>query len=556
MGRKLQQIKKRVNTFIDALYTDKVSIITPTLLTKTAILKLKPSHIDDEVWIQSCRWIVHSIIQLSFDKRYNQKEEAYVSLYSVVLKKNCGNNYYEYIKGLIDGNIISCDGKYSKKTHESFGFKITDKYSCSQLKYITLTEPFLVKRIRAFRKERIAELKTKAAPIASLIRWLTDYKLYLDTSGALEFLEIYKKTLKKELDKRHLKPKYRKAQEAFVLKRYYKIKSQIENWNTNKYLSIDDAGGRLYSPLTSLPSIFRNFLSYDGEQLISIDIKNSQPFHFLLMLKPSFWKSYGTGLTLKKLDPVLYKYQSNGDKKDVSNIMFPKISKIHTSKGSEEFTFKKMVLIGKLYEFICFKLFGKHITKSGLDRFSTRSLTKKEVLRLMYFDPKKVNPPVKAIFKDFKSLFPVEAGIMEILKERKYNDFPVLLQKIEAQMLLHKASNAIFKYDPTIPLFSIHDSLVTTQRHQQTVITILKREYEKQFGCSPQLEITKLKDIEADFGLMKYIKSKVDREDITISDVNDKYKDIFKFLKCEHWDFERKYYSEKIPDFAKYITSV
>ncbi|MEI6088684.1 MAG: hypothetical protein WCR66_13915, partial [Bacteroidota bacterium] len=125
---------------------------------------------------------------------------------------------------------------------------------------------------------------------------------------------------------------------------------------------------------------------------------------------------------------------------------------------------------------------------------------------------------------------------------------------IEAQMLLHKVAKAVYKYDPSIPLFSIHDSLVTTEKHQKTVTNIIEQEYRKQFGVSPQLETSSLLDIEADLGLKKYLKSKVDQEDITISDATDKYAGFFKFLKCEQWDFERKYLEEKTPDFAKYET--
>lgn len=97
MGRIPHHIKKAVDEFIDASYNDKVSVITPTVLTKPAILKCKPPHIDDEIWIQSCRWIVHSIIELSFDKRFNHKAKDYVPLYSKILKNNCSNIYKIYV---------------------------------------------------------------------------------------------------------------------------------------------------------------------------------------------------------------------------------------------------------------------------------------------------------------------------------------------------------------------------------------------------------------------------------------------------------------------------
>jgi hypothetical protein len=163
MSRVTPKIKKEVDEFINSSYNDNISIITPEPLEKKTLLQHKPAHIDDEDWIQNCRWIVHSIIQLSFDKR-NNKPGDYVPLYSKTLKQNCGNNYYVYLEGLLNSGIIECDEKYSKATHESFGFRLSDKYASSPIKHITLTDKFLVRRIRKYRKEKIEELvKTNQA---------------------------------------------------------------------------------------------------------------------------------------------------------------------------------------------------------------------------------------------------------------------------------------------------------------------------------------------------------------------------------------------------------
>ena len=108
MSRVTNKIKKEVEDFINSSYKEIVTIITPDLLDKKTLLQHKPTNIDDEDWIQNCRWIVHSIIQLSSDKRYNNKSGEYVPLNSVVLKKNCSNNYYVYLEGLLNNGIIEC----------------------------------------------------------------------------------------------------------------------------------------------------------------------------------------------------------------------------------------------------------------------------------------------------------------------------------------------------------------------------------------------------------------------------------------------------------------
>jgi hypothetical protein len=556
MASNIGKVKKEVDAFLDGTYNNKISIITPTLLTKIEILKNKPSHIDDEVWIQNSLWIINSIIQLSNDKRFDfHKHENYIPLYSKILKQNCGNNYSIYLNGLIDNGIIECDDKYSQISHESFGFRLSDKYAISPLKYITLTDKFLVKRIKAYRKQRIQKLKKKAAPIAHLLRWLTYEGLEIDQVSALDFLETYKRKLTSELKKREIKKKYRFKQEAFVNKRYYRIKNQIETWGSNKYISIDDAGGRLYSPITGLPSIFRNFLKYKGEDLVGFDIKNSQPLHFLIMLNKNFWNKYTPGITLKRLDSSLY--DSLSKKVDYpSTIMFHESSKTQSGRWFTNYTFKELVEKGKLYEFICHKFYSRHHTEGQMDRFTTRANSKREFMHMMYHNPKVRYSGAKQVFKDFQKLYPLEGRIMNFLKKRKYNDFPILLQKIEAQILLHKVAKKVFDLNPDIPLFTIHDSILTTTAHEKTLSSILEDEYKKHLHFVPQFEKTYYSEHNAWVEIKKYIESKVDQCNLELSKGgNIVLPEKYMFLNCEHYRFELKD-EEKIisPDFAEYNT--
>ena len=541
MSRVTNKIKKEVEDFINSSYKENIIIRTPQLLDEKTLLQYKPAQINDEEWVQNCRWIIHSIIQLSFDKRFNNKPGGFVPLYSKALEQNCGKKYLQYLNGLISAGIVECDELYSKWKNESLGFKLSEKYDTSPLKYLTLTNQFLVRRIRKYRKERIEKLKIKAAPIAHLVRWLADDGLTIDKDAALEFLERYKRKLTSELSKRNLKKSAIKKQEAFVLRRYYRIKEQIENWGSNNHISIDDAGGRLYSPITGLPSLFRNFLTYNGEELVGFDIKNSQPLHFLTMLKKEFWKSYTPGLTLKRLDDKLWGYLQ-GDVDYSSTIMFDLLSKSQYSKGFDYYTFRNLVQNGKLYEFICNHFFSKHLTKGGIDRFNTRAKTKQEFMHMMYHNPKAPHSKAKAVFADFEKLFPVEASVMNLMKKRKYNDFPIILQKIEAQMLLHKVAKRVYDINPDIPLYTIHDSILTTKHHSSTLKSILEDEYKKFLGFIPQFEKTEYSEHNAWKEIDKYTKSKIDQADIEISVDKVFLNNETPIQKCEHKNFLKDYF--------------
>lgn len=547
MTYQLKKIRKELDDYFDSTYKDKVDVISIEELSRENLLEFKPDFIDDKKWVDNCRWIIHCIIQLSFDKRYSEHGNQFVPLYSKILKKICGNNYSIYIKALIEAGIIETDGEWTALKHKSLGFKLTDSYAALEYGYFTLTEHFLTKAIRKHRKDNIAALKVKAKPIAHLVRWLTKDGLDIDKKAALEFLESYRLRLKQELRKRKLKTKFQNIQEAFIQSRYQKARHLIKTWG-DKSVSIDDSGGRLYSPLTSMPSIFRNFLTYKGQTLVSFDIKNSQPLHFLIMLEPDFWKDTSRGLTLKSINEDLYNYLREEEDYPTTNIMFPKTSQVVDNQTTKFTSYKELVQAGKLYEFICFKFFGEFLTPGGLDRFSTRNLTKTEVLHMMYHDNRKRYSTAKKVYDMFKTYFPEEAKIMDLMKRKDYKDFPVTLQKIEAKMLLHNVAKKVYDMNPEIPLFTIHDSIATTEAFAGNLKGILNAEYQERLGFLPQIEETTFTEHNAWMDIAKYVKAKVNQADLEVSKVMEAYSKLFNFIQCEHWDFDIKYRQRNSPD--------
>ena len=95
-------------------------------------------------------------------------------------------------------------------------------------------------------------------------------------------------------------------------------------------------------------------------------------------------------------------------------------------------------------------------------------------------------------------LYPKVAELFRIIK-RNYSDCPMedphsrlsrMLQAIESTIILHKCCKRIWvEREHTIPIFTIHDSIVTTQEHYEYVRQVMHEELTRYIGMPPSLSI-------------------------------------------------------------------
>ena len=507
--------QKQVDQFISSSVRSKVDVLTLSTLPSSVLESKRPVDIRDVQWRDSCRWIIHSILTLIQQNRF--KDESFVSLSSVALKNILGNDYTRYIRSLIDAQILECDGHYSITLSESLGYRIHEKYLTGKIDHRTITERKIIEAIVKHRKKKARDTRDRSKPMLPFTRWLIKESLTFDREAASRFFLAYDKALRRELERRDLKPSFKQRVVPFLDIRRKLMESTISNWSITQTFSIDTKGGRLYNALTNMSSILRNFVQTEaGEGLVSIDIKNSQPFHMLFTLRRDFWLNRSKGITLYGLDRPLFAHIRRLPKSQSPLIMFPNSAETPIGTDFYDSRFYELIVEGKLYEFIGAQFRGRFITKKGIDRFATRELTKREFMHMMYYDPQKINPSISSVFNAFKDLFPQVARLMEMLKRRDYRDFPILLQRIEVKMLLETVGRAIYEADPTIPLYSIHDSLVTTETHMPLVREILEQEYKRVLGVCPRLEEKFWSKDTAHFDLHDYIKHKIDAAGIDL----------------------------------------
>lgn len=201
----------------------------------------------------------------------------------------------------------------------------------------------------------------------------------------------------------------------------------IKNFD-KKYVKRCEKTGRVFNNLTNLPKDLRQFLSFGGEDLYQVDIKCSQPT-FL-------------GLHLLK--------NNLGDKQEVLN-------------------FLDDCKTGLFYD----KL------SAGTDR----KTVKKEIFKKCFFN--KIYPVKTQLELELESQYPTVFMEIQKLKQVNYKDLPMMLQKVEADLIL-----SVVK-DTDCFVLSIHDSLLTTKQCIESVKNNLFNAFKDKYDFEPELTIEK-----------------------------------------------------------------
>jgi hypothetical protein len=322
-------------------------------------------------------------------------------LWSIILKKKYGENYNFYIDYLISHNFITLISNYylGKKTKT---YKMID-ISTKKIIRCKISDTVLVKK---FSKDFIYKnfVETCNSPIdIELRKILIDdlYHIEIDFEKSIDFI-------KNSYDKG-------KIDKNKFYKNMYSIQAIKQN---NLFFKFDNYG-RMHTNFTILKKQIRqNYLKIDGLEIEEIDIKNSQPFFFMLLLK----KEIG-----------------------VENF------------NDECFKFLELVNNGLIYDDMMEKL-----------KMEERDDVKQLMFRVLFGNNKERCPENK----NFKKLYPT---IFEYIKEIKKDDYKILskkLQNMESDFIFGRIIKDIKNLYPHITLFTVHDSIVFPKKYKDEVSLI------------------------------------------------------------------------------------
>jgi hypothetical protein len=393
-----------------------------------------------------------------------------VRLHQATLK-NTINYSKAHIDYLLDNDILYTNGSYVPGEY-SRGYQLRMPYSRAPFKRQYISRRAIIKRLTS---EGIATKKdnVRTEELDFLKGWLND-----DLSISDDGIDKLKRLREHELQLANSPKDLTKA--------WMRYNSWMISFDTIKdkrwYFYVDSTSGRLHTPLTILKSELRSYLRYRGERLVSIDIVNSQPFLLQVFLDPRKFDQNGLEHTVFDYNPGLGRNPGQ-----VSSVVMRVIESV--MRKEDVLRFVQWVNGGRFYEEFALMLNDRCKLKETVDN---RKQAKLSTFEALFGKNRAISSSQK--MQCFKKVFPNVYEVIMLIKrgDDNYNALACSLQRFESNLILHTACKAISERDPSLPLFTIHDSIATTVGNEELVRGIMRDSIsEALLGVEPPLKVEK-----------------------------------------------------------------
>lgn len=438
------------------------TLFIPRSLDINVLLNSKPPAISN-FSMEKLLVVLDFISEASFKDDDTVSPEGYGRLYSKILQSNV-HDYKKYLSYLSNNLVIEIDNQYIVG-EKCRGYKYSDKYFSELVEVEINTKGY---------KDKWSSKKLSLDERRSLwehqyiTKWL--YDITIDYYGAKSYLQ----SLKMKNNAKDLK----------IYKSYNSGIMSITKIHKEKlYSHIDNTSHRLHTNLTNLGSNLRKFIRYKGKPLVSFDIKNSQFYFAVVLLNSTFYKS-NNKININKLKlKSINKVEINAIARDAT-IMLEKAIQMPNNLDKQLFT--SLVSAGQFYDYLLIKS-----NELSIRHLSDRAKIKNEVFLLIFSKDKLWRTRPSSFKSLFNELFPSVYELFRIIKKKHHNSLAILLQRIESYMVIDVICKEISKINPEIPLFTIHDSIATTEEYSELVNPQMKEKLTSFIGVPPTLKMEK-----------------------------------------------------------------
>lgn len=431
-------------------------------------------------------FLLSRIVEVPASNRsvYENIEDEYVPLSSTILQ-GVVHEYAKYWKYLKCTGVVEINEKYRPKIFflegRCKGYRFASKYLEEPLKeecYSVAFQSVLKKREKRDLKEEFKRLRRE---YSHLLKWLYPKSgLQIDYGKAISFLELEKVARIKNPDLREKRnkgtdPRNKNDERKDPYFQFELGKINIDKIQNGDFgFTIDTTVFRLHTVLTNIKSRLRNYITYQGQELISIDLRNSQPFLSTKLFDIKFYNNNTNNIThtttnntTTNITPMLEFISQYAENEDIG--IFKSV--VGKSKNEDEDE--------DLYSYMSKKYEEKGLPNGDRDSIKTG------MFEVLFSSNKHTRSKHK---KEFNNIFPSVNAVFEKIKSKDKADLAILLQRLESHIFLKVITKKIAKSFPKAPIFTIHDSIVTTAEYVDKVEAIMFKELEKLIGIPPMLK--------------------------------------------------------------------
>ena len=459
------------------------------MLSKTA----KPEIRKGEVFKLESLYALTTILYERFNVKQNRfAKEDYTTLKLIYLRNAVPNAEY-YLKYLIKAKVIQRDNVYilGKK---SFGYRYIPPFYGTPISIPRHTKPDLEPNNAV-----LLWVTEDSANLKYLSKWILSTKFTFNSETATkDLIAEYFRT--KAGDLPMLFDLIDFSSPVGIVRRTKDFLNKEHEENFNKLISggivpislfimraqrftVDKSGYRLHTNMSNLRRTLRKHLKFDGKRLIAYDLKNSQPFFLNVLMSPRFWigNAKSNYLNYKHLLGPLGTLEGLGMRSAKHTLTMRE--SFESQYGTTFQLFKKLTLDGNLYEYLS----KKHSERTG------KILSRDEIKQMLigvFFDKNSQERKYSYVLEStVKDCLP---GLIEFCDSFKttdeYNKFALILQNIESTTILRMACKNIAQKHPNMPLFTVHDSIATTEDFVPILSPLMASEIEYVVGFKPTIK--------------------------------------------------------------------
>jgi hypothetical protein len=394
---------------------------------------------------------------------------GFINMSSKVLQKSI-HNYKQYLNHLLEHRLIRTDMKYIVG-EKCFGYLIQGYSSHkTSVKEIRVQNFVMIKNRAKELNDKKVKLKKTEKKYPYLTKWFNP-KLIIDVDKATNKVDELFPEQKGGI-------KGTKRGKPSIWNKRFKAIYSIHKFSKQEfYYSVDDNVGRFHSNLTNIKKEVRNYITYDGQKLVNIDIKNSQPLISTILFDVNFYQQNSEHINIFNI-PTSLPLLSNNNKSYLSTIIML-VKTLQKSDNEKVKEYIDMVNTGCFYEKINEKLYPEAL-------FVKQKI--KEMIFTVFFSKNSfIKLPQAKTKIDFRDNFPEIYEIFRQIKVKNHTALAHILQRIESELIIQNVCKRISEERPDLPIFTIHDSVATIVGNEKYVSLIIKEETKRLTGLNVKL---------------------------------------------------------------------